>query len=123
MEDILKPEPYGTPSTLGFKSAESASGGPAPAKKKSEKHSENEKKKRDPSAYNMFQKIEMARLGNGHQGRDKLSMVAGMWKVVPELEKQKMKDFLKTNMMILSEKVPNAKDRFQVVTELWMEMQ
>lgn len=117
MEDILVAEPYGAPrivvsddNGVSNKTTATGKGG-------------GTKPKRAPSAYNMFQKVQMAQLGATMSGRDKFSRVAGMWSELPDIEKQRMKDFLKTNMQILSEKVPDPKKRFELVTELWIEMQ
>ena len=113
MEDILVAEPYGAPRIVV----------PDSTKNMTTPKEGGTKPKRAPSAYNMFQKVQMAQLGATMSGRDKFSRVAGMWSELPDIEKQRMKDFLKTNMQILSEKVPDPKKRFELVTELWIEMQ
>lgn len=109
MEDVLTVEPYDAPRMVGAPAYSEA-----PVKLKV---------KRAPSAYNMFQKIQMARMGADMSGRDRFSRIAGMWSELPGIEKERMKSFLKHNMQILEGKVADPKARFDLVAELWIEMQ
>jgi hypothetical protein len=121
MEDLLQLEAYDAPSNLSevipipLKKSKKAAG-------RKPSGAGAEKRTRDPSAYNMFQKIEMGRMSDEYSGREKLSRVAGMWNQMPELEKNKMREFLKANMQILADKAPDPKQRFKMITELWIEM-
>ena len=119
MEDILQAEPYDSPLNLLTTKMDMKK---PPQSSTAKPKATTEKRTREPSAYNMYQKIEMGRLGGEFSGRDKLSRVARMWSEVPDLEKSKMKEFLKTNMQILAVKAPDPKQRFELITDLWIEM-